>query len=196
MAGEVRISAGQGFERIAVSTKVVAGTQVMVSPGGSASIAYSRDCVVTVAPAAIAVVENRPPCAVYPEPSYLGITQSNEQGLNIGGAGWLTFTPKVDDLAPNAEVSEQPSNGETPPTGDVEAPAEVPVDVPIQEADKKKKKEEKIMAPLPLPSAGTAQKAKEEKHPWDHTYTVVGGAVLGAGVLAAILLLDDDPASP
>ncbi len=121
MAGEVRIRTGQGFQEIVRPTEVAAGAQVMVSPGGLATITYSDSCVVRVAPARITVVENRSPCSDHPEPSYLGFTQSNKEGISISADG-LAFTPMVDDPEPSGGVSE--TKPVTSPTPEMPMPPE------------------------------------------------------------------------
>jgi hypothetical protein len=51
--GQVDVSRGQGFHRIDASTELAAGTQVMVRSGSSASIAYSKTCIVAVRSATV-----------------------------------------------------------------------------------------------------------------------------------------------
>jgi hypothetical protein len=168
--GEVRVGTGQGFQLIVAPTEVAAGAQVMVSPKGAASIAYSDNCVVTAPAAAITIIGSRSPCRSLPEPSYFGFAQGNEEGIGISGEAF-GFTPKVD--APEAEE---------------EAPAPAPAE------------ETKKTAPVPV--TGTKNEPEtvyEEKRPEDHhSFLLVGGVVVGAGALAAILASQggDGPASP
>jgi len=70
IAGEVRLSTGQGFHIIIAPIQVTTGAEVMVSPEGSASIAYADDCVVGAAPAAITIVQDEPQCRDFPEPMH------------------------------------------------------------------------------------------------------------------------------
>jgi hypothetical protein len=171
--GEVRIGTGQGFERIVAPTEVAAGAQVMVSPTGAASIAYSETCVVIAPAAAITVIASEAPCAGLPEPSYLGFASSNEQGIAGEGTGvegdQLAFTPKVD--APDAPKKK---TAETP---------------------------EKTQGPAPRASkpASVQGSVQDKERHGDHDgLLLVGGVVVGAGVLAAVLASQgsDEPASP
>lgn len=100
MAGDVRIGTWRGFQNVVGPTEVSAGAQVMVGPEGAAAIAYSDTCIVSAPPAAVTVVESRPPCSDFAEPSYFGFSQSNQEGLRIDGAP-LDFTPRVDVPEPN-----------------------------------------------------------------------------------------------
>jgi hypothetical protein len=157
-AGEVRIGAGQGFQLIVAPTEVAAGAQVMVSPTGAASIAYSNDCVVPAPAAAITVVESRPPCKSFPKPSYFGFAQSNEEGITVDSDAF-GFAPKVD--APDSP--------------------------------------EKTDAPGPVASTHRRPRpVHESARRNDHALLIVGGVIVGAGALAAILASQgkDGPASP
>ncbi len=157
-AGEVRIGAGQGFQLIVAPTEVAAGAQVMVSPTGAASIAYSNNCVVPAPAAAITVVESRPPCKSLPKPSYFGFAQSNEEGIAVDNDAF-GFAPKVD--APDSP--------------------------------------EKTDAPGPVASKHERPRPVHEEGSQDQSaLLIVGGVVMGAGALAAVLLSQgsDSPASP
>ena len=89
--GDVLVRTGQGFQKIVVPTEFAAGAQVMVSPKGSATIAYTNDCVVSVRPASVTVVQDRPPCGTpFAEPSHFGFEQSALAVRDSYG-----FTPKV-----------------------------------------------------------------------------------------------------
>lgn len=70
IAGEVSVSNGQGFQKIAGPVELHAGAQVMVGPQGAATIAYADDCVVPVKPAAVTVVSRWSPCGALPEPMH------------------------------------------------------------------------------------------------------------------------------
>jgi hypothetical protein len=111
MAGEVRVGSGHGFQKIDAPTEVAAGAQVMVSPGGLASIAYAGNCVVSAYPAAITVIEKQPPCADFPAPAYFGFTQSNQEGLGSIERGTFGFTPKVEEPEPEPEPEATSSGG-------------------------------------------------------------------------------------
>ena len=76
IGGDVRVSTGQGFQKIAAPTEFAAGARVMVDPQGSATIAYADDCVVTVKPASVAVVQDQVPCQAFHAPSHLGVEQA------------------------------------------------------------------------------------------------------------------------
>ncbi len=154
-AGEVRVGSGQGFRLIVAPTEVAAGAQVMVSPAGAASIAYSDTCVVPAPAAALTVIESQPPCASLPEPSHFGFAQSNEEGVAIDN-DQFGFTPKVD--APD------------------------PADPPAGASRQRR-----------------STTAQDDGRPRDHdALLLVGGVVVGAGVIAAILASQgsDKPASP
>lgn len=180
MSGEVRIGTGHGFQKIDAPTEVAAGAQVMVSPDGSASIAYAGNCVVSASPAAITVVERRAPCAHFPEPSYFGFARSNEQGVVVG-EDLFGFTPKVDDESADngsSNTSASTQTTETPSTSKVSS----------------KKGRRADTSPVPLPPSSPEE---EESHS-GHTWLVIGGVVVGGGVLAALLASQggDHPASP
>ena len=112
MGGDVRISTGQGFHPIAVPTQIAPGGQVMVGPGGAASIAYSATCIVPASPAAITVVASRPACDDFPKPSYFGFAQSEEVGLSVEEETF-GFTPKVGTPKPaGGSVSQKKEENE------------------------------------------------------------------------------------
>jgi hypothetical protein len=167
-AGEVRVGTGQGFQLIVAPTEVAAGAQIMVSPKGAASIAYSGNCVVTAPAAAVTVIESRSPCRSMPEPWYFGFAQSNEEGIGISGEAF-GFTPKVD--APEME--------EEAPAPAKETKMSAPVPVTGRKNEPETVYEEK----------------RSEDH---HSLLLVGGVAVGAGALAAILASQggDGPASP
>jgi hypothetical protein len=178
VAGEVRVGSGHGFQKIDAPTEVVAGAQVMVSPGGLASIAYAGNCVVSAHPAAITVIEKQPPCADFPRPAYFGFAQSNQEGLGNIERGPFGFTPKVDDPEPvdDSASSGSGSNGGSTSTTTTSTSSSN--------------------------SSGTTQEepaaAKEDSHWGGQSLLIVGGVVVGAGALAAILAGggSDGPASP
>jgi len=167
MAGEVRVGSGHGFQKIDAPTEVAAGAQVMVSPGGLASIAYAGNCVVSAYPAAITVIEKQPRCAGFPAPAYFGFAQSNQEGLGNIERGAFGFTPKVDEPEPEPEP-EATSSG-----------------------DSSSRRAQSSGPTRPEPVV-----AQEPSH-WDHSLLIVGGVVVGAGALAAILAGGSDgPTSP
>ena len=177
MGGDVRISSGQGFHPIAVPTEIAPGGQVMVGPGSAASIAYSATCVVPASPAAITVVASRPACGDFPKPSYFGFAQSEEVGLSVEEDAF-GFTPKVGTpRAPAGSVSQKSEEKEEPVAAPVPQAARVPL-------------------PQPLPPPG--EPPGEEDSSWNHSVLIIGGVIVGAGVLAAVLASSggDDPASP
>jgi len=177
MGGDVRISTGQGFHPIAVPTEIAPGGQIMVGPGGAASIAYSATCVVPASPAAITVVASRPACGDFPKPSYFGFAQSEEVGLSVEEDAF-GFTPKVGTpRVPGGSVSQKNDDKEEP------------VAAPVPQA-------ERVPLPPPLPPPG--EPPGEEGSSWNHSVLIIGGVIVGAGVLAAVLAGSggDDPASP
>lgn len=60
--GTVFVSKGQGFAPIAGEAQLVAGNQVMVRPGGIATIAYGSACTVRVG-SGVWLVQEKAPCA-------------------------------------------------------------------------------------------------------------------------------------
>jgi hypothetical protein len=166
-----------GFSPIAVPTEIAPGGQVMVGPGGAASIAYSATCVVPASPAAITVVASRPACGDFPKPSYFGFAQSEEVGLFVEEDAF-GFTPKVGTpRIPGGSVSQKKDEKEEP------AAAPVP---------------EAASAPLPPRPPAPEQSAQEEAPSsfWNSNgVLIIGGVIVGAGVLAAVLA-SDGPASP
>ena len=143
IGGDVRVSTGQGFQKIVAPTEFAPGAQVMVSPGGTATIAYANDCVVQVKPASVVAVTTWSPCKALPEPMH--------------------FTPKV---------------GEEKKTSAQESPAPEP--------------------PSPPPPPPAEETAAEQGGSNFGNYCLIGGVVVGAGALAAILLSqnNDHSASP
>jgi hypothetical protein len=164
--GEVRIGTGRGFQKINTPTDVPAGAQVMVSPEGSASIAYSDNCVVNAPPASITIVEKRPPCREYAEPSYFGFAQSNQEGLIVSG-NTFGFTPKVD--APD-------NDNEPAVVSEPQKPAPAPL-------------------PSPPPATPTVAAPTGGGSTWLVVGGVVVGAGALAAILASSGG-DDGPASP
>src|SRR5688572_18106450 len=61
-SGVIFVSAGGGFKPLSGPTELAPGAQVMVRPGGAATIAYSNNCVVKVGPGRVWTVQARPPC--------------------------------------------------------------------------------------------------------------------------------------
>jgi hypothetical protein len=53
---------GAGYQPIAGPTEVNPGTQVMVSPGGNASLTYPDGCVVQVRPGEVTIIGTTSPC--------------------------------------------------------------------------------------------------------------------------------------
>lgn len=60
--GHVLVSGGQGFQAIAGNAELAAGGQVLVRPGGLATIAYTGNCTVHVG-SGIWFVQEKAPCA-------------------------------------------------------------------------------------------------------------------------------------
>jgi hypothetical protein len=164
-AGEVRVGNGEGYRLIVAPTEVAAGAQVMVSPNGAASIAYTDTCIVSAPAAAITIVKSRTPCSGFAAPSYFGFTQSNQEGVGVRQDSAFGFTPKVDADAP--DKVEEPQQTQSPP--------------------------KKVSSPSTPREPATAHEQRE-----DHRgLLIVGGIVVGAGALAAVLLSQgDSPSSP
>lgn len=62
LGGVVLVSKGDGFSPIASNAELAPGSQIMVRPGGLASITYGNNCVVRVGPG-VWLVQDAPPCA-------------------------------------------------------------------------------------------------------------------------------------
>lgn len=62
LGGAVLVSKGDGFSPIASNTELAPGSQIMVRPGGLASITYGNKCVVRVGPG-VWLVQDASPCA-------------------------------------------------------------------------------------------------------------------------------------
>ncbi len=77
--GEVLINQGDGFQPLKSAADLKAGSQVMVRPGGSATITYASTCSVKV-PSGIWAVQSAPPC---------------EAGTNL-----VDFTTRMNQEAP------------------------------------------------------------------------------------------------
>jgi len=168
IGGEVRVSSGNGFRLIAAPTELSAGSQVMVSANGAASIAYSENCVMRAVPAAITVVQRLPQCGNFPAPSYFGFARSNEEGLGAA-EDLFGFTPKVGTppvFRRRTQTTARPPPSEEPP--------------PARE-------------PPPADPAPEAHDFWDHSN-----LLVIGGVVAGAGLLAVLLASQgsDGPASP
>jgi hypothetical protein len=61
--GQVSVNQGQGFQQINGAVEVKAGDSVIVSPGGSATVAYADGCNVALQPGAVMVIAALSPCA-------------------------------------------------------------------------------------------------------------------------------------
>lgn len=61
--GEVSVNQGKGFEKLTTAFEAKAGDAVMVSPGGSAKVAYPDGCAVQLNPGAVMVIAALSPCA-------------------------------------------------------------------------------------------------------------------------------------
>jgi len=175
IGGEVRVSTGHGFLKISAPTEFAAGTQVMVSPEGSATIAYSNNCIVRVGPAAVTVIQDRSPCPTYAKPWHFGFEQS---GPLPGLDNAFGFTPKVSDGVEKKKKVTEESEQTTTTT-----------------EKKKKSAGAPDMNPEPLPPSPPEENS--EHHHWDHV-VLIGGVVVGAGALAAILASQgsETPVSP
>jgi hypothetical protein len=110
IGGETRVSIGLGFEQISGPRDFPAGAQVMVSPQGSAQIAYSSTCVVTVKPGGVSTIFGRSPCEPLPRPYHFGF----EQVAAPAAAETFGFTPKVGSQ-PKPISSSTSSESSAPP---------------------------------------------------------------------------------
>lgn len=61
--GQVSINQGQGFQPINGLVEAKAGDSIMVSPGGSATVAYADGCNVKLQPGAVMIIAPLSPCA-------------------------------------------------------------------------------------------------------------------------------------
>jgi hypothetical protein len=61
--GDTSVSQGQGFLKINGRVEANVGDQVMVSPGGSATITYGDGCKQQVTSSGVATIQNPSPCA-------------------------------------------------------------------------------------------------------------------------------------
>lgn len=92
--GTILVTKGEGFVPIAGDVEVVPGAQVMVRPGGLATIAYGRGCVVRVG-SGVWLVQEETPCT---------------EGIAV-----IDFTGRMNQGAPPTEPPADPP--EEPPPG-------------------------------------------------------------------------------
>jgi hypothetical protein len=143
---------------------------------------------VPASPAAITVVASRPACDDFPKPSYFGFAQSEEVGLSVEEETF-GFTPKVGTPKP-AGGSVGQKKEET-----------YEKDEPAAAAPPPPPEAERVQLPRPPPPVAPEQSVPEEasSSSWNsHSVLVIGGVIVGAGALAAILASQDgdEPASP
>jgi hypothetical protein len=103
VAGEVRVSEGQGFQPITGSVELAAGAEVMVGPGGSATIAYADGCVVAVKPGSLGVVRSASPCA--------GLSQPRNFTPRAGEE-WITSVTLPPSEPPQGQTSASTATGD------------------------------------------------------------------------------------
>lgn len=90
--GEVLVSRGQGFAPIKADAELAPGGQVLVQPGGLATIAYATNCTVRVG-SGVWSVQQTAPCAE-------GTTEIDFTGrMNQAGPGSGLPPPEGDALA-------------------------------------------------------------------------------------------------
>jgi hypothetical protein len=90
---QVEVSTSQGFYRIDVAN----GSQVMVRLSSSASIAYSKTCVVAMRLARVATIQDRPPNDAFVALALFGFARGDQNARRTDDDP-LSFTPKVSDL--------------------------------------------------------------------------------------------------
>ena len=81
--GVVLMNTGKGFKQIKKTTKAKVGDSVMVSPDGTAKIAYSDGCIVNVQPGAVATIAQLSPCASGSN------AESDRQNYSVSGTATL-----------------------------------------------------------------------------------------------------------
>jgi hypothetical protein len=95
-AGTVLVSRGDGFVAVTAGVEAGPGTQVMVRPGGMATIAYGGGCMVRIGPG-LWPVQAKPPCA---------------EGIAV-----VDFTGRMNQGAPPEEPLEEGPPAISPTTG-------------------------------------------------------------------------------
>lgn len=68
--GDVSINRGGGFVKLAKPSTAEVGDSLMASPGGSAQIVYTPECVVKVEPGSVVFVAHEAPCKIQVEGSH------------------------------------------------------------------------------------------------------------------------------
>src|ERR1700687_5265205 len=81
--GDLSVNQGQGFQKATGRIDARVGDSVMVSPNGSATVAYSDGCTIKLQPGAVMTIGALSPCA-----SGSNANDQNDKGaLYIVGAG-------------------------------------------------------------------------------------------------------------
>jgi hypothetical protein len=83
-SGEVLVNQGGGFVALNAPAELAPGTQVMVSPGGSALIAYAGDCTLRVGSGRVWTVQSKAPCE---GGKLVDLTRRMNQQTEEGGTG-------------------------------------------------------------------------------------------------------------
>jgi len=90
--GVTLMNAGKGFKQIKKTTKAKAGSSVMVSPDGAATVVYADGCKVDVTPGKVTTITELSPCAS-------GSSAANENYR------WCALTNNPDDNCSGAAVT-------------------------------------------------------------------------------------------
>ena len=203
--GEVLVNRGDGYRAVkgSPSDDLQAGTQVMVRPGGSAVITYSRNCAVRVTSGVWAVNE-APPCSE--GTNFIDFTGRADKPVtrpaSVNDA--VTETASVNNTVTETASVSEPGNGTGNGTGHGTA-QETGQETgrPYTTAYKTTSGNEPPTVPgeayKPPPAPAEAPPPEEESGP-SNNHLLIMGALVAAGAAGAAILLtqsdDDKPASP
>jgi hypothetical protein len=108
--GDLAINQGSGFQPVNSRVDANVGDSIMVGPGGTATVAYSDGCTVTVQPGAVTTVDPISPCA---SGSYAQDYRDRDRDFNWGAVALGVIAAGLLGLGIYAAVK-SPTNNSTP----------------------------------------------------------------------------------
>ena len=108
ISGNVVVNRGEGFEPVKGSVELATGDQVVVGPGGTATLSYGGGCNVPVAPEAVVSVSAKAPCPPAKPGQVVG-QQVPTHAVNPGGVQNPGGAP-VDPIDPDAPADPNAAN--------------------------------------------------------------------------------------
>ena len=113
ISGNVVVNRGEGFEPVKGSVELATGDQVVVGPGGTATLSYGGGCNVPVAPEAVVSVSAKAPCLPAKSGQVVGQqvpTQAVNPGVQNPGGAPIDPNAPVDPIDPNAPADPNAAN--------------------------------------------------------------------------------------